>query len=321
MPTDIVKSLAQHAGGQFAPMLANVCVYNTDRGRRAQVGNGRYWVDTPADGLPPTTVNADKLAALIGVCKSEPEINVTDQFLTVKSGKVRGRVQLVQDQYPRTTPDPPDAKALPGITSVLKALLPFAAEDASRPWATSVCLRDGYGYATNNVVIARHPLQGKVRNVINIPSLSVQSIVERGDVTTIGHSDTSVTFYYEDGSWVRSLLVSGDWPTAVADNYMAALKKKGWQSVNPELGKMLTTAAAVSDARLPTVQFDGDGFKLTDDTFAVDGMSPVPEEGRVTAKMAALVFNTADEVQWHTPKKNVHAFRRGELVGVFGGTT
>lgn len=319
MDYDAFKRFASHAGGQFVPSLASVYVYATPGGHRAQVGNGRYWVDVPTE-LPPMLVSAERFTALLAACRGEPEISVGDQFVSVRSGRVRGRVQLDPGTYPSAVPEKRDTRAVAGVGAVLEALLPFAAADASRPWATSICLSGKYGYSTNNVIVARHPLHSVIARAVNIPSLSVGAIVERGEVVDVGHSDNAATFYYQDGSWVRTLLVSGEWPTATVDGYVDPLKKKNWKGIHPELADLVTTAAGVCSGRLPTIQFDGDGFSLTDETFSVSDVGPVPDEGRVTTKMAALALGLAEQIQWHTPRQDTHAFRCGELVGILGGT-
>jgi hypothetical protein len=83
---------------------------------------------------------------------------------------------------------------------------------------------------------------------------------------------------------------------------------------------MLQVAAKLADARHPVVVFKDSSLQLEDDTLVASDLAPLPEAGKVNARMAALVFNTATHVQWHTPRQDVHAFRVGPLVGVFGGT-
>jgi hypothetical protein len=317
MSAELFKELAQHATGTYAPALANVHVYTTPQGNRAQVSNGRYWVDSPVDA-PAMTVNIDRLVAALQACESGAALVVESGHLRVRGGRARARIPLPEVEFPLGPPDPPGDTPLPWVVEVLAALEPFAATDASRPWAMSVCLKGGYAYATNNVVVARYPLPTPVTGCLNIPTTVVAAIRQRGPIRTVGYGERSVTFYYEDGSWVRTLLIEGDWPTGVVDGMLDGLPG-AWITPHKDLGRMLATAAKMADDRLPTVRFDGHGLQLTDESFAVEDLGPVPETGNVAARMAALVFNLADRVQWHTPSPNLHAFAVGDLVGVLAG--
>lgn len=319
MNLETLKALAGHAGGQFLPILGALYVYPTEAGNRAQVGNGRYTVDVPTT-LPPMTVSATRLAAAAAACGRMPDLAVGASQVTVKAGRVRARLNLDPTAYPVSTPDPRNTVAIPGVGKVLEQLARFAATDASRPWATSVCLSGDHAYATNNVVVARHPLAAPVDRAVNIPMTAVEAVVERGDVVDVGLTDNAVTFYYADDSWVRTQLIAGTWPTAVVDGYVDKLDEGVWETVNQSLVDMLQTANRMCDDRNPIVEFNGHGLALVDKSFEADELEPVPGNGRVSAKMAALVFGVADRVQWHTPKQDAHAFRAGELIGVIGGT-
>lgn len=319
MQLETLKALAGHAGGQFLPILGALHIYETATGNRAQVGNGRYTVDVPTT-LPPMTVSATRLAAAAAACGKMPDLTVGASQVTVKAGRVRARINLDPTPYPLATPDPGNTVAIPGVGKVLETLARFAATDASRPWATAICLSGDHAYATNNVVVARHPLAAPVAQPVNVPMNAIDAVVQRGDVVNVGLTENSVTFYYADESWVRTQLIAGTWPTGVVDNYVDKLDDGVWETVNQSLVDMLQTASRMSDDRNPVVEFNGFGLALVDNSFEADELEPVPDTGRVSAKMAALVFGVADRVQWHTPKLDTHAFRAGELVGVIGGT-
>lgn len=319
MDTAQLKRYAAHTGGGLLPILSDLHIYTTPTGNRLQAGNGRYYVDGPTD-LPAMTVNADRLVTAFSACGDDPTLSLTDVNLTVKRGRVKARVSLTPTEYPKVAPTPPGGAALAGVVEVLGLLAPYVAEDASRPWATSVCLSGGYAYATNNVIVARHPLPSPVTTPVNIPGVVIPALAAFGEARDVGYDGAAVTFYYEDGTWVRTSLVTGDWPTATVDGMLAAVPGDAWTLVDDALANMLTSAAKLSEARHPIVEFNGNGFSLTDQSFQAEDVDGVPAEGRVAAKMAALVFGRAEAVQWHTPRKDVHAFKHADLLGVLGGT-
>lgn len=314
-----LKYVCEHAGGGLLPALAQIHVYDDEQGqRRAQVGNGRYTVDVPTD-LPVCTVNADRIIAAWTACKGEAEATCSDANLLVKAGRVRARIPLADPGvYPRTGPTAKTNHTAPGVARLLARLQPFVATDASKPWATSICLKDGFAYATNNVVLCRVPFPTVLPATVNLPSSVFDAIIAKGEPVDMGASEDSVTFYFEDGVWIKTGLIAGDWPTGVVDKLVGSLPDD-WATPHPELGAMLTTASKMADARHPVVQFNGHGLKLVDDAFEADELDPVPEAGKVNARMAALVFAHATAVQWHQPRQDAHAFQVDDITGVFGG--
>ena len=312
MDLKALKYLTDQCGNGTMPALADLHIHEG----RAQAGNGRYWVEADCD-LPTCTVNAAKLAAAWAACKTTPEALVKDSTLTVKAGRVRARIALSDHgSYPRTTPDPRTHPAA-GVTAQLARLQPYVATDASRPWATSVCIGGGWAYATNNVVLVRAPFPD-LGVTVNLPLSVFDAVIAKGEPTGMGVSENSLTFWFPEDLWIKTNLISGQWPTAVVDGLVNSLGED-WETPHPDLGAMLATAAKLSDDRHPVVEFKDGGLGLVDGSFGADELVPVPDAGKVNARMAALVFERATAVKWHTPRQDVHAFRVGDITGVFGG--
>jgi hypothetical protein len=316
---EYLKFLCDHTGSPMNPVLSNLLVYTREDGvTRAQAQNGRYTVDAPCD-LPPMLISAARALAVWSACDDEPQVSLGANNLTVTSGRLRARIALLDpSQYPRDTPTAETAHTVAGLADTMRALLPFVAEDASRPWATSLCLTATHGYATNNVILARKPVNTGVAAPVNLPGGSVEAILDCGAIQSVGADANSVTFYLEGDIWVKCLLVAGDWPIATVDTMLGSLGDD-WLKVNPSLEPMLAVAAKLADARHPVVVFKDNALQLEDDSLVASDLEPLPPTGKVNARMAALVFETATEVQWHAPRTDVHAFRAGDLVGVFGG--
>lgn len=319
MDKDILRLLVDHTGSNLNPILSNLLVYETPTGtHRAQAQNGRYTVDAPTD-LPPMLVNADRLWAVYNACASEPRFSATESNLTVMSGRLKARVALLDpSQYPRTTPTEKTAHGAASLAGALRSLLPFVAEDASRPWATSICVTATHAYATNNVIMARVPVDIGVETPVNLPGASIEAILACGEIERIRADELSVTFYMAGDVWVRCLLVSGEWPTGTVDHLLESLPAT-WVAPHPELRNMMEVAAKLADNRHPVAVFTEGELCLEDGSLVANDLQPLPASGKVNAKMTALVLETATDVQWHTPRADVHAFRAGNLVGVFGG--
>jgi hypothetical protein len=319
MDKDILKFLVEHTGSSLNPILSNLLVYETPTGaRRAQAQNGRYAVDAPTD-LPAMLVNADRLLTVYNACAGEPRFRATDSNLTVTAGRIRARVALLDpSQYPRTTPTEKTPHRAASLAGALRSLLPFVAEDASRPWATSICVTATHAYATNNVIMARVPVDIGVETPVNLPGASIDAILACGEIEDIRADELSVTFFMAGGVWVKCQLVSGEWPTGTVDQVLESLPPD-WVVPHPELRSMMEIASKLADARHPVAVFTDGELHLEDGSLVADDLQPLPASGKVNAKMTALVLEKASEVQWHTPRPDVHAFRAGNLVGVFGG--
>lgn len=325
MDLKTLKFLCGHAGG-ILPAFQRVHIYEGDvmdaHGNyetRVQVNNGRYCVDVPgSEDLPLVTVNAEKLASAWSVCDGDPTFRVTDASLIVAGKARRARIGLADPKdYPRSSPTPKTSHTAPGVSDLIKRLQPFVATDASKVWATGICLHNGFAYATNNVILCRAPFPAVLPEKVIIPSACFDAVIGRGEPVDMGVSPNHVTFYFEDGVWIRTLLVEGDWPTHVVDNYVNSLPDD-WATPHERMGAVLEAAVKIADMRIPVVEFHEGGLKLLDETFEADDLD-LPEQGKLNARMASLVFEHADSIQWHVPRQDAHAFRSGDIIGLFGG--
>lgn len=279
-----------------------------------QSGNGSYAVEAATD-LPDGCVHGQKLTA---VYAPDSAVTCDGLVMTIKNGKSRTRLPcLPTSNYPLLEPDPPTSK-MEDIRPVLQKLLPFVAAGATKPWATSIGIKNGYAYATNSVVLVRHPLPFLSNGPgVNLPAAVVPALVGLGVPVRVGVGHSSVTFFTDDGAWIRTSLIGGEWPTATVDGYIAALGD--WTPVSQELKDALRTAGKIADDPTAVAQFMNSGLALVDDSFAAEDIAGVPEDGRVKIGTALLALGSADDVQWHFVRDR-HGFRAGSLVGVFVGS-
>lgn len=323
MDLKALKYLAAHAGGGLLPAFTLLHVYEVDNERlgyerRCQVQNGRYTVDMPAPELPVFTAPIDRLVAAWSVCDGEPSLGVTDTSLMVRGKARRSRIALSEGTaYPRVSPTPKTSHTAPGVSALLRSLQPFVATDASKVWATGICLKDGYAYATNNVILCRVPFPTVLPETVIVPSACFDAVIDKGEPCDMGVATDSVTFYYEDGTWIKTQLLNMEWPTHVVDNHLAQLEDD-WATPHERMGSVLAAAVKLAEMRIPVVEFHEGGLRLLDGTFEADDLD-LPETGKLNARMATLVFEHATHIQWHAPRQDVHAFKAGEIVGLFGG--
>lgn len=317
MNLDTLKYLCAHIG-TLLPAFQKLHVYDDELGeRRAQVNNGRYTVDVPCN-MPLCTVDAAKLASAWGVCDSDPSFRVTDASLMVVGHARRSRIGLADSrEYPRTAPTPKTSHTAAGVSALIDQLRPFVATDSSKIWANGICLHNGFAYATNNVILCRVPFPTVLPATVIVPSACFDAVTTKGEPIDMGVTPDSVTFYFEDDVWVRTQLIAATWPTHVVDDYVKGLEEVKWATPHSALAGVLDAAVKLADMRIPVVEFREGGLKLLDETFEADDLE-LPATGKLNARMAALVFEHATAIQWHA-KPDVHAFKAGEVIGLFGG--
>lgn len=133
--------------------------------------------------------------------------------LTIKAGKFKVHIECIEAPFPPMEPEGERIDIQPGLLNAFKALAPMIAEDASRPWARGILLRDGSAFATNNVVIGQYWIGYKMPFDMNVPDECVKELLRvKVDPTGISATTRSITFHYADGRWIKSQLLTTDWP-------------------------------------------------------------------------------------------------------------
>ena len=196
------------------PVLTNFHFYSG----RVQGGNGRITIDAPLElGGIDITVPAVPFLKAIDTCEGILDfenLKITEAGrLSIKKGKFRSVLPLSNsDEFPLVEPSEGKARHVPPILSALKRLRPFVGDDATRPWACGVLFKNGYAYATNNVVMTRVIMDfGDCE--FNLPGFAVDELLRiNKEPESIIIDDNAVTFFFGKLGWLRSQLFSAEWP-------------------------------------------------------------------------------------------------------------
>ncbi len=137
--------------------------------------------------------------------------------LSIRSGKFKAFIECVNESTSHVEPEgtrfemnPAEGKLL---LEGLKKVLPFVGNDASRQWVNGILLRDMSVFATNNVSLIQYFVGVKFPHVVNIPKAAILEMIRIGESPLYGQiSETSITFHYADGRWIRSQLYETKWP-------------------------------------------------------------------------------------------------------------
>jgi hypothetical protein len=117
----------------------------------------------------------------------------------------------------------------------LKDLHPFISQNATQPWANCVCLNGDWMYATNNVAVAGLPCQGlQVEKEVLLPLWAIDFILKRPGVKSWQIMDNYIAFQWENGAWMRTQVVMGQFPVSAFKMVQDAAKSNPSQIITEE---------------------------------------------------------------------------------------
>jgi DNA polymerase III sliding clamp (beta) subunit (PCNA family) len=198
------------ASKDFVPEL---CHFKIENGT-VQGYNGMMGLCCPIDLDLNVSPKAVPFVKAIQTCKDTVQLHVTPAGkLSVKSGKFKAFIDCHKDSFPDAVPEGLEFKFGGGLQGVLKALAPFIAEDASRPWARGILLRGQSAFATNNICLIEHWLPAPSPAEVNIPRAAVMELIRIGEEPEkIQVNETSATFHFSGNRWLRTQTYSTQWP-------------------------------------------------------------------------------------------------------------
>ena len=283
----------------FLPALTHFVIENgTVRGY-----NGTLALCSPIPFDIACKPKGDALVRAIGNCGDTVALALTPAGrLSVKSGGFKAFVDCVEGETPHVLPTgqhvPIDGAAL---LAGLKAVQGFIGEDASRPWANGVLLRGQSMFATNNVTLIEYWAGTPFLLAVNIPRPAVREILRIDEAPESAQfDDSSVTFHYSGGRWLRTQLLSGDWPdlarvldTPSAQQPIPAGMFEALEKIKHFTDKL--NRVFFGDGTISTHQQEGEGA-----SYAVEGLRG---PGAYNAEMLALLDGIATTIDFSTHPK------------------
>lgn len=177
--------------------------------------NGKIALCAPIDLDLDATPKAAPFIKAIEVCRDTVELSLTPKGrLAIRSGSFRAFIDcLEEEEFPTVEPEGDEVVPDGGLLDALRVLAPFTAEDASRPWAQGVLFRGPSAFATNNVIAIERWLGYNFPVPINVPKDAIQELLRIGEEPMkLSVSDSSVTFHFSGGRWLRTQTHSLEWP-------------------------------------------------------------------------------------------------------------
>ncbi len=263
---------------------------------------------------------ADMLIKAISNCSETVQMSMTPTGrLSVKSGKFRALVECVKEEVAHIVPTG-DHVAIDGsaVLQAMNTLWTFVGNDATRPWSNGVLLQGSSAFATNNIVLVEYWLGSPFPLKINIPRDAIRELIRLKEPPIGAQVDeTSITFHYQDGRWLRTQLLDSAWP-----DVNRILDMPGNPvPVHPALFEAIASVKPFVD-KTGRILF-GDGSIRTHATgdqgahFNLEGFN---YEGVYQADMVSLLEGVATKIDWTTyPKPCIfHGKRlRGAIIGMY----
>lgn len=263
---------------------------------------------------------AEPLVKAIGHCNETVALSMTPAGkLRIQSGKFRAFVDCIEEETAHVTPEGEEVE-LDGdaLMEALKTIHPFIGSDASRPWTNGVLLRGQSAFATNNVVLVEYWVGAAFPKTVNVPRQAIREMLRINEPPTHAQvSDTSISFHYPDGRWVRAQLYDNEWPdlAKVLDGSCNPVDVdqrlfEGLETIKPfvdKMGRVYINDGMVSTTQTP--QEDGASFDL----------SGIGWAGVYNIEMLNLLKSvavTADFTTYPKPCKFFGDRLRGAIIGM-----
>lgn len=169
-------------------------------------------IGTPLEATP----KALPFLKAVEVCQSEAVslTLTTSKKLVIRSGKFKATIDCeAAGEFPDIFPEGEEILLPFDILPILKKLLPFIADDASRPWARGILFRGSSVFATNNIVVVEHWVGTPFPVEVNVPRSAIVELLRIGEPpVAIRTTEDSISFLYTDGRWLRTQVYSLEWP-------------------------------------------------------------------------------------------------------------
>lgn len=283
------------ASKDLVPILTHLHIYDG----RMQGSNGRITIDCPCPDLKgiEATVPMTDFTKAVDACDGEPNIKIDGQFMEVRKGAFKAKLPLEDHKaYPKQVPTAGTRSEMSvSFLEEIKILQPFISNDASRPWSCGILFQEGRAYATNNAVIASLPAF-QFPTDTNIPSFLVDELLRIShDIHKAESDGESITFFYENGGWCRSVLSALGWP----DVSKMIPKTVTGVPITDTMRQALTAIRPFCpDSKVPIIVTSENGFSTRDgDKSATFGGFSLPE-GMYRAENLELVLGAATEIDF-----------------------
>lgn len=300
---DLIAPLRFAAGGVSSKATTPELCHFLIEGGRVSGYDGVLTMSAPIEIGFSLKPRAAEMLNSIKACPEDAAIALSKTpagKLSIKSGKFKGFVNCLPDDYALLVPQPEGdiypvgAHFLPAI----QAVIPFCADGKGPLWSQGVRIGAQAAYATNSIVLVAKAHMCAFPFDFIIPVAAAKELFKLKDaVTHLQICKTSVTFHFGD-KWLRTVLIDGKWPDNVAP--MFAMPGDKLPLPDGFFDNIKTLASVpVADEATPKVYFR-EGVMSTspsDDTGSAIDMH-VANAGIYPLEQLLLLEGTATHIAW-----------------------
>lgn len=301
----------------FVPALTHFLIDNgTVRGF-----NGMIALCSPIPFDISCKPKAEPLVKAIGNCSDTVALALTPAGrLSIKSGKFKAFIDCHPDEATLHPMPEGEHVGIDGqaLLQALKTVAPFIGDDASRPWSNGVLLLGQSAFATNNITLVEYWTGFSAPMPLNLPRAAVKEILRINEAPTdVQVAETSITFHFEGGRWLRSQLFETKWPDLT--RVLSAESKP--VPLDPKLFEALKNLKPFTD-KMGRILFKGNGLIATHDDDAEGAgyeLDNFDHSGIYQIEMLGLLEGVVQSIDWSTYPAPCMFFGdrlRGAIVGM-----
>lgn len=296
------------------------------RNKRITSYNGEIALSTPVPLEMTCFPNADKFYKAIGQCQAgtNVELNLTDSGnLRIRNGKFRAIVTCLTEEKGIDIEPEGEQYELDGeaLFHALKTIEPFIGNDASRAWSNGALFRDCCVVATTNAILIQQWVKKSILPEVNLPGITIREFLRIKRIPTgVMFAKHSITFLYEDKSWLKSHLLATKWP-----NLEEVMKTDGTEKPMPlprDFFVGLKSIADFVDPQFKKIYFRDNSIATHEDeqgaVYTFD--EPFPYKGVYNVEMLQKLEGVVETIDFSAfPKKALFygsEHIRGFMVGM-----
>lgn len=219
-------------------------------GKQIYATNGRIIAAHPWPGDGEYIVPGEEFEKILQRMPEDPKIVVGENGITVRSGRYHGSINTL-DKTRWAYPGVEDAAWHPvpsALLPAIKALRPFVSDNAIQAWATCIALENDWLYATNNIALGGVPCPGLGPVMALLPSWAVDFLTAReSGLAAWAWTANYVAFKWDNGAWMRSNLVVGQFPERAAALVRSAHNEKPTQVITEEFREAFRSVAGLAE--------------------------------------------------------------------------
>jgi hypothetical protein len=189
--------------------------------------------DTLCIGVPVETdlhlvLHADKFHSALIQCSPAHQmqmVQLNDRELSIKSGNFRGVVPLLpNDTIADRVPDAACGQLGQSVITGFTVLAKLCNGKTDRIYDQSIWFRSQSMIATNGAIGMEYWHGFHLPHSMNIPKKTVETLAKiEKPLVSFGFSANSITFYFDDNSFLKSRLLSGEWPDRIVTIFEKAM--------------------------------------------------------------------------------------------------